>query len=108
MIPVSRRQFCRISSLSSLAWLAANQFSLADDVATIKKPNGQAKAVIMLWLGGGPSQLETFDPKPNAPPEIRGETTAIETSVKGVLFGSGLPHIAEQMHHLAVVRSMVS
>lgn len=108
MIPVSRRQFCRISSLSSLAWLAANQFGLADEVASAKKPDGQAKALIMLWLGGGPSQLETFDPKPNAPPEIRGETTAIETSVKGVSFGSGLPHIAGQMHRLAVVRSMVS
>jgi hypothetical protein len=62
----------------------------------------------MLWLGGGPSQLETFDPKPEAPGEIRGETKAINTTVKGVQFGDGLPRLAEQMHHLAVVRSMIS
>jgi hypothetical protein len=104
---VTRRQFTRITSLSSLAWMAANHFGLADEIPAPKR-GGRAKAMIMLWMGGGPSQLETFDPKPNAPPELRGETKAIDTSVKGVQFGEGLPLVAEQMHHLAIVRSMIS
>jgi hypothetical protein len=89
--------------------MAANNFGLAqssDSPAQI--PGGQAKALIMLWLGGGPSQLETFDPHSNAPDEIRGDTKAINTSVPGVQFGDGLPRLAEQMHHLAIVRSMIS
>jgi hypothetical protein len=109
MLPVTRRQFCRITSLSSVAWMAANHFGLADVLnGSGRAPNGRAKALIMLWMGGGPSQLETFDPKPNAPSGILGDTKAIETSVKGVLFGEGLPNLAEQMHHLALIRSMIS
>jgi len=107
MQPITRRQFSRITSLSSLAWMAANHFGLADELAPPKR-TAQAKAMIMLWMGGGPSQLETFDPKPNAPSEIRGETKAVATSLKGVHFGEGLSRSAEQMEHLAVVRSMIS
>jgi hypothetical protein len=109
MLAIPRRQFCRITSLSSLAWMAANHFGFADQVAEpVRPPTGRAKALIMLWMGGGPSQLETFDPQPDAPIEIRGETKAIETSVKGVHFGEGLPNLAEQMHNLTLIRSMIS
>jgi len=107
MLPVTRRQFCQVSSLSSVAWMAANYFGLADELnAATKIP--RAQALIMLWLGGGPSQLETFDPKPNAPGEIRGETKAIASAVRGIQLAQGLPHVAEQMQDIALVRSMVS
>jgi hypothetical protein len=60
----------------------------------------------MLWMAGGPSQLETFDP--HAGETIAGDTRAIDTSVKGVQFAHGLPQVAKQMHELTLVRSMVS
>jgi hypothetical protein len=60
----------------------------------------------MLWMAGGPSQLETFDP--HAGRTIAGDTRAINTSVKGVQFAHGLPQVAEVMHELTLVRSMVS
>ena len=105
MQPVTRRQFCRITSLSTLAWMASNHFGLADQINPAQKKT-RAKALIMLWLGGGPSQLETFDPKPGT--MIGGETKAIETSVEDIQLAEGLPHLAEQMEHVALVRSMVT
>jgi hypothetical protein len=105
MPPITRRHFGRITSLSSLAWLASSQFTLADKLATSPK-QGRAKALIMLWLGGGPSHIETFDPKPGT--AIGGPTKAIRTSAAGIEIAAGLPHTAEQMHHIALVRSVVS
>jgi uncharacterized protein (DUF1501 family) len=67
--------------------------------------NGRAHALILLWLGGGPSQLETFDPKPGK--AIGGPTRAIATSTAGVQIAAGLPLVAAEMQHLALVRSLV-
>jgi hypothetical protein len=60
----------------------------------------------LLWLAGGPSQLETFDPHPGKP--ISGETKAIDTSVPGVKVAKGYERLAERMEHVALVRSVVS
>jgi hypothetical protein len=65
-----------------------------------------AQSVILLWLAGGPSQLETFDPHPGT--AIAGDTRAIDTSVRGIQFADGYPLLAEQMDSLAVIRSVVS
>ena len=65
-----------------------------------------AKSLILLWMQGGPSQLETFDPHPGS--KIGGETKAIETSVPGLQIASTLPRTAEIMHRATLVRSMVS
>src|SRR4051812_48522620 len=57
-------------------------------------PSGRSRrdtAVIQVWLGGGPSQFETFDPKPDAPIEIRGPYQAIRTRLPGILFCEKLP-----------------
>lgn len=67
---------------------------------------GKAKNVIFLWLQGGPPQHETFDPKPDAPAEIRGEFKPIQTTVPGVHFCELLPRTAAIAHKLAVVRSL--
>lgn len=64
------------------------------------------KACIFVFLYGGPSHLDTFDPKPNAPADVRGEFTTIETSVPGLRICEHLPHIARVMHHIGLVRSM--
>lgn len=67
---------------------------------------GKAKHCIILYLAGGPPQHETFDPKPDAPREIRGEFKPIVTSVPGIHFSELLPRTAQLAHRMAVVRSM--
>lgn len=67
---------------------------------------GRAKACILLFLYGSPSQLETFDPKPDAPSGIRGEFGAIPTSVPGLNVCDRLPRLARVMDKVAVVRSV--
>lgn len=61
---------------------------------------------IMIWLDGGPSHYETFDPKPDAPPEIRGTFKSIPTSVPGVHFSEPLPELARAFDKFTVVRSI--
>ena len=61
---------------------------------------------IMIWLDGGPSHYETFDPKPDAPSEIRGSLGTIPTSVPGVHFSEVLPHLAKTADKVTVVRSI--
>ncbi len=67
---------------------------------------GKAKACILLYLYGSPSQLETFDPKPDAPVEIRGELRAIRSRLPGADVGELLPRTAEVMDRVTVVRSL--
>jgi hypothetical protein len=66
----------------------------------------KARSAILVFLGGGPSHHDTFDPKPEAPAEIRGEFTAIPTAVSGVHFASSVPRLAQQMHRLAILRAV--
>jgi hypothetical protein len=104
---ITRRTMLQATGLGGLAWLTpvAHWLGRAQEKAPAHAP---AKSVIMLWMAGGPSQLETFDPHPHAGKTIAGDTRAINTSVKGVQFAHGLPQVAEQMHELTLVRSMVS
>ncbi|MFN9719248.1 MAG: DUF1501 domain-containing protein [Planctomycetota bacterium] len=67
-----------------------------------------AKSCILLWLDGGPSHLETFDLKPDAPAEVRGPFQSIETSIPGISFCELLPETAKIARHLAIIRSMTS
>lgn len=66
----------------------------------------KAKACILLWMNGGPSHLELFDPKPGA--STGGPTKAIKTSAPGIEISDNLPRVAEQAHRLAIIRSMTS
>src|SRR5581483_10241453 len=67
---------------------------------------GRAKGIIVLYCWGGMSHLETWDPKPNAPSEFRGEFNPIATTVPGIRISEHLPHLARQAQHLAIVRSI--
>ncbi len=67
---------------------------------------GRAKSCILLFLVGGPSQLETWDPKPDAPAEVRGPFRPIATSVPGTRIGEHLPRLARLAHRYAIVRSL--
>ncbi len=67
---------------------------------------GRAKSCILIFLWGGPSHLDTWDPKPDAPEGIRGPFRAIPTSVPGISISEHFPLLAQQVHRLSVVRSM--
>jgi len=104
---LSRRTLLRAAGLGGLAWLTPLAHMLGR--AQEKEPSqasATAKSVIMLWMAGGPSQLETFDPHPGK--KIAGGTGAIKTPVKGVQIAEGLPQVAEVINDLTLVRSMVS
>ena len=64
-------------------------------------------AVIQIWLGGGPSQFETFDPKPDAPVEIRGPYGTIPTLHSGVRFCETMPRTSQVVDRAAVVRAFL-
>lgn len=97
---IHRRQFL---AASALPWLTPLGTSLA---RAAEKDKRSAKSVIVLWMGGGPSQLETFDPKPGT--DIAAGTKAIPTAVKGVQLAAGLDQLADQMAHVSLVRSLWS
>jgi Protein of unknown function (DUF1501) len=69
-------------------------------------PKMQARSCILIWMDGGPSHYETFDPKPAAPSEIRGEFKPIATKVSGVQFSEPMTRLAAIADHVAVVRSI--
>jgi hypothetical protein len=76
------------------------------DAATAPKPAGRAKSVILLYLYGAPSQLETFDLKPEAPTDVRSQFNPIATSLPGVQICEHLPRTAKLMNQAALIRSM--
>ena len=104
----NRREFLRVGSLAlgglSLPMLLQAKAAAAQTSSSITT----GKSVIFLFLHGGPSQYETFDPKQTAPQEIRGVTGEINTSVPGLTFGSGFPNLARRANKMAVVRSFVT
>ncbi len=101
----ARRTLLKAAGLSGLAWLTPLATVLARQAET--EPRGrQAKSVILLWLQGGPSQLETFDPHPGK--KIAGGTKSIETASAGVQLAAGFEQLADQMQHVSLVRSIVS
>ena len=68
--------------------------------------NSNQKSVILIWLDGGPSHFETFDPKPDAPAEIRGEFHTISTKIPGVFFSENMVRLAAISEKLSIVRSV--
>jgi uncharacterized protein (DUF1501 family) len=97
---VSRRDFLRVGSLSVVG--------LSIDKAALARARDLAarRSCIFLLMTGGPSQLETFDPKPDAPAQCRGPLRAISTAIPGVQISEGFPGIAERMKKVAIIRSM--
>jgi len=102
-IPLNRRR-----ALVQVGFLGAFGIRLADVLvgrAVAVEPS-PVKSVVLLWLWGGPSHLDTFDMKPNAPVEYRGPFEPIATRVPGVNFCELLPGLARTADKLAVIRSM--
>jgi len=101
---LGRRSFLRLGTLG----LAG--FTLGDLLASRTLGAGEtpapAKAVIVLWLWGGPSHLDTFDPKPDAPLEYRGPFESIASAVPGLRVNELLPGLARHADKFALIRSM--
>jgi len=103
-----RREWLRAGGLGAIGLSLPQLLSAspASRAAGSSGSFGRAKSCIILFMSGGPPQHETFDPKPDAPSEIRGNFRSIPTSVPGTHFCETLPHTARIAHRLAVIRSM--
>jgi hypothetical protein len=104
----NRRNFLKVGvlgatgGLSLLDWLAARAHALQEG----RTRPAAADAVVLIWFGGGPSHIDTFDPKPDAPAEIRGPFKAISTNVPGIQLCEHLPRLAKMTDKFALVRSV--
>ncbi len=100
----SRREWLRAG------WLGLGSFGLADLLGARARAEASGivrarKSVVFLFCSGGPSQIETFDPKPNAAPEVRSQTGWLQSNVPGLEFGGTFPGLAQRADRLAVVHS---
>ena len=99
---LNRRQLARLAAFGAIGasrsgWLEAMASASADD------PN-RRRSCILLWMSGGPSQIDTFDPKPGH--ANSGPFKPIETAVPGMMLGPHLPKLAKEARDLALIRSM--
>ena len=111
---IRRRELLRVGGLALCGLnlpelIAAAHGALPSSGKASNDPTfGRAKNIIFLYLAGGPPQHETFDPKPEAPVEIRGPFHPISTNIPGIQFCELLPRTARQADKLAIVRSMAT
>lgn len=101
----SRRWFLQ-TGLAAAGGLSLAQVLQSKATAAERPAGRDRQAVILFWLSGGPSQIDTWDPKPLAPHEIRGPYQPIDTSVPGIQVCEHLPLQASVMHKLTVIRSV--
>lgn len=107
----TRREFMRIGSLGVLGLNLPHVLQQAQLRAATPKVEaggsfGRAKQVILLFLQGGPSHLDIWDPKPGAPSNIRGEFKPIPTNVSGIQLSETMPKLAQQIDKATLIRSM--
>ena len=105
---VTRRDLLRVGGLTALGWGLGDFFRLQHLFAAETSPVAKAKSCILIWLDGGPSHIESFDPKPDAPEEVRGPLKTISTNVSGVRISECLEQTAGMLDKLAIIRSMTS
>jgi hypothetical protein len=103
---VDRRSFLRVGGLTALGltlpgWLRSRAHAAASGAGA-----GQEISCILLWLQGGLSHIDSFDPKPDAPVEIRGEFGVIDTNVAGIRLSDQLPMLAQHQDKYSIVRSL--
>src|SRR6185369_5881570 len=106
----SRREFLRIGGMGmagiSLADILRLQANAAPGETSKKAGWGNAKSVIFVFLQGGPSHLDIWDPKPEAPSNIRGEFKTIRTKVPGIQLTEVMPKLAQQVDKATLIRSV--
>ncbi|MEZ5944104.1 MAG: DUF1501 domain-containing protein [Planctomycetaceae bacterium] len=101
---IPRRDFLHAGLLglgaASITWFFPNELVASDSLAAARK-----RAVVFLFLSGGASHIETFNPNMDGPAESRSATGAVQTTVPGLQFGGTFPLLAQHAHRMAVVRS---
>ncbi len=102
LITVGSRRWFLQTGLNGVGGLTLPMLLRANEAAKV----ADRKSVIVFWLSGGPSHLDMWDPKPDAPSEIRGPFSSIESRVPGVHFGEHLPKQASIMDKLTLIRSV--
>ena len=100
-----RRQILQAGSLG-LMGVTLPKLLRADEQATLDGLTPKADACVLIFLNGGPSHLDMWDMKPDAPEGIRGEFKPIESTVPGTLVSEHLPRLARQMHRVTLLRSL--
>ena len=105
---VTRRDVIRIGGLSALGFGLGDFFRLQRLQGSETSLTAKANSCILIWLDGGPSHLETFDPKPEAPAEVRGPLETIGTNVPDVRVSECLQRTSRLMDKFAVIRSVTS
>lgn len=105
---IRRREFLRAGFLGVTGLTLADYFNLTKAQAEQGKPVNNNKSVILIWMHGGPSQLDTFDMKPDAPDNVRGPYKPISTNLPGVQVCELLPKTATIMDKLTIQRAMTT
>ncbi len=100
-----RRGFLQTAGIGGAMWLTRASHVLAQEAVGPRR-RAPARSIIVLWMEGGPSQLETFDPHPDT--DIAAGTGAIATAVRDVQLAPGLARTADELSSIALIRSMVS
>lgn len=100
---VARRDFLKVGAVAGTGLTLSNYLRLA---SAGEVRNAQARSAIFINLPGGPSHMDTFDPKPESPSEYRGEFDAISTNVSGIQISEHLPHLAQVMDKFAILRGV--
>src|SRR4051794_22611015 len=101
---ITRRAVLGVGSLGVTGLSLADMLRIR--AASSAEPTPRAKSIILLWLWGGPSHLDTFDLKPKAPLQYRGPYAPIATKVPGTQICELLPHLARRADRYAIIRSL--
>lgn len=105
----TRRDVLTVGSLTTLGLTLTNWMSAKTQRTFAEEANlPKRRSCILIWLDGGPSHLETFDPKPDAPREVKGPFGTAATSVPGIALCELMPQTAKRMQDVAIVRSVTS
>src|SRR5215831_9153069 len=103
---ISRRDFLQIGGLGAVGLALPDLFRARAQGSMPSRSAGRARACILLFMGGGPPQMDTFDLKPDAPAEVRGQFPPIATSVPGTRISSLMPALARQAHRYTIIRTV--
>ena len=103
----TRREVLRAGGLGVVGFSLADYLQIRQ-AAAASQSSPRAQSIILLWLWGGPSHLDTFDMKPKAPSQYRGPYAPISTSVPGMQICELLPQLAQRAGHYALIRSLHS
>ncbi len=101
---LDRRRFIQVGSLGVLGLTLADVLRAEDARRAAGRSGGTGRSVILIWQHGGPSQLDTFDMKPDAPSEVRGPYRPINTTLDGLQISERMPFHARIMHRTTVFR----